>query len=838
VADSERRDFFVSHAGADRAWALWVTWHLRGAGFTVVLDATDWASGMSFVRGMDHALKHCDRVVVLLSQAYLDATFTQHEFQALLAQPVTVVQRQLVLLRVGDVEPPPLLRAYIYTDLFDLGEEQAAAALSAALRPSGPSLEPPHLPGASTASRPRWPGALPALWNVPARSSTFIGRRERLAQLRELLTTTGRSAVHAVHGTGGVGKTQLAIEYAHRHADEYDLVWWVNAQQPSLIPEQFAALAFRAGVATVGTDVPSAVEAAQALLRSRGRWLMVLDNVPRREDIASWVPQGPGHVIITSRSPAWYGVAATIELDVFTRAESVALLQAAVTGIAEHEADGIAAALGHLPLALAQAISVMTADAMPAAEYLQLVGTSIARLAAAGTPAGYPASLAASVGLALDRLDVEDHAVGQLMRVCAWLGPEPIPVWLLAEGATAMPAQLQQVVRDGLGLRQAIGAGTGYGLIRSTGDSVTMHRLTQAVIRADRTPPPYGRDLIESVLVAARPGDAGDPAVWPRWGDLLPHILATDPATTDNPDMMWLVDEAVWHMHARGDYVTAFTVVQALHQAWRQRYGPDHRSVLSTAQNLAVILVELGDYQTARPLLEDGLVRSRRVLGDDHPGVLGSASNLAVALRELGLLEEARALDEDTLTRKRRVLGDDHPSTFGTAGNLSNDLTELGLHEQARALNEDTLARKRQVLGDDHPSTVASANNLAVNLRELGLVEQARALNEDTLARRRRVLGDDHPDTLGSAGNLAVDLRGLGLYEQARALDEDTLTRRRRVLGDDHPDTLGSAGNLAIDLLPLRSHDHASETTSSPAQAPDEGRGPVARKRRRWWWRG
>jgi hypothetical protein len=249
------------------------------------------------------------------------------------------------------------------------------------------------------------PGSLPAVWNVPPRSAMFAGRDGLLVRLRESLQAGRATAVNAVHGVGGVGKTHLVVEYAYRFAGDYDLVWWVNAEQPGLIGEQVAGLAVATGSVGPETDTPAAVEAARARLRGRDRWLVVFDNAPAAAAVAAWVPAGPGHVVITSRSPAWAGVAAPLPVDVFHRAESVAILRAQVTHLTASEADTLAQQLGDLPLALAQAVGVMTEGGMPAHEYLNVLSKTAARLLAAGTPAGYPASLAASVRMSATRLD-------------------------------------------------------------------------------------------------------------------------------------------------------------------------------------------------------------------------------------------------------------------------------------------------------------------------------------------------------------------------------------------------------------------------------------------------
>jgi hypothetical protein len=177
------------------------------------------------------------------------------------------------------------------------------------------------------AAGPRVPGSLPPVWNTPARSSMFTGRSELLRQLRQSLLSGQRAAVFALSGLGGVGKSQLAVEYAHRFAGEYELVWWVNADNPTLIGEQLAGLAAEVAGAGPGPDIPSAVKAMRAMLAGRDRWLLVFDNASAAKDLVAWIPQGPGHVIITSRSPAWAGLAIPVSVDVLDRHESIALLK-------------------------------------------------------------------------------------------------------------------------------------------------------------------------------------------------------------------------------------------------------------------------------------------------------------------------------------------------------------------------------------------------------------------------------------------------------------------------------------------------------------------------------
>ncbi|WP_345541648.1 FxSxx-COOH system tetratricopeptide repeat protein [Phytohabitans rumicis] len=812
MSRTEPVDVFVSYAGPDRPWAEWVAAQVIGAGLSVELDVWDWAAGSNAVLNMNDALARADRVVALYSAAYFDRTrFTVDEWPAVMAQRADANgRRRLVPLRVEEVAPPPILAPLVYKDLFGLDEQRAREQVRTAVlgpeRPQGPV----RFPGASDGVRV--PGTRPAVWNVPRRLAAFTGRTALLAGLRERLTGGERAVVQALHGMGGVGKTQLAIEYAHLFAGDYELVWWIDAEQPELIGEQINALAVRAGWVDPGTPDAAATATAVERLRALSRWLVVFDNADSAAHLGPWLPPQTGHTVITSRSAAFAGVAVPVEVDVFTRGESVSLVRQYLPALSDREAGRLAEAVGDLPLALAQAVGLMDETRMPVTDYLTELVAHAGALLAEGKPLGYPAPLAAAVEMSASRLEVEDPAAADLLRMSAHLAPEPIPLaWFSAAPADALDEPLAAVVSAPLAFRRSLGRLSRLGLARVTADTIQLHRLTQAVLRDGRPAADRQRDRqrAERLLAANAPGDDGtDPQAWPAWSALLPHLLALDPATVGRA-LRGTACVALWYLLMRGDYRVVLPLAQSWHPEWLERHGPDNNHTLWAAGVIATAHDFLGHYEQARAINADLLARRRQMLGDDHIDTLSAANNLANNLHALRDYEQARTLDEDTLARRRRALGEDHAHTLTSASNLANDMRALGNAEQARALDEDTLARRRSALGDDHPDTLSSANNLAINLRRLGDAEQAQALDEETLARRRRVLGDDHPSTLTSANNLAINLRALGDPEQARALDEETLARRRRVLGDDHPDTLSTANNLAVDLYQVGDYEGA-----------------------------
>jgi hypothetical protein len=832
----DRTDFFVSHAGGDRAWAEWVAWQLTEAGYTVELDVWDWAAGQNFVTAMSDALGRCDRVVALFSAAYFDRSrYTTQEWAVAALQAVGSEEGRLIPVRVEDVateKVPAILQTLVFRDIFGLAEVQAKQVLLEAVAgPRRPDRQ-PVFPGKGTPralSRqgelaPRLPRRMPQVWNIPARNPGFTGRDELLTEVRERLLNGEKAVVQALYGMGGVGKTQVAIEYAYRFARTYDLVWWVPAEQAAMIGDRFAALAAELECAEPGQGTKPVQAAVLRELRSRDGWLLVFDNAEEPGDLAAWLPAGNGHVLITSRRQQWENIATTVEINVLARSESVAILRARVPDLGEIDANRLAERLGDLPLAVAQAAGFMSQTGSTAAEYLDLLETRANEILAEGPLGSYPRSLSAATQLVAEQLADEDPAAAELASLCAFLAPEPIPHGMITSAAAELPAALAVKAADPLAWRRTLTPLTRQALARVDQRGLQLHRLTQAILRNSLPPGRAAatRARAEAVVAAGNPGDPANPGTWPKWALLMPHLLAADLEATDNPALRATASDACWYLLARGDAHSGHDLASRLYEPWRARFGADHQDTLRIANHLGWALWDLGSYAAAKEVAEDTLARRRRVLGEDHPDTLTAATNLVPALVQLGELEEARELAEDTFLRRRRILGEDHPATLFSASNWAGMLRELGRARAARELDEGILARRRLVLGEDHPRTLVSLSNLAADLRELGEVRTARELGADALARLSRVLGEDHPDTLAAARDLAATLRALGQPQDAADLDEGTLARRRRVLGEDHSDTLASASDLAAGLRRLGRY----------AEARDLDEDTLARRRR------
>lgn len=365
---------------------------LSDAGYEVELDVWDWLLGQNFVTKMSDALDRAERVVALFSAAYFDRSrYTSEEWSAALFHGPGAGAGQLVPVRIEDVpgdQVPAVLRPLVYRDLFGLEENAARRVLLESVTGPGRPDREPAFPGRDVTGQrsgpgPRLPGSVPRVWNVPARNLGFTGRDDLLMRLRERVLGGDHAVVQALDGMGEVGKTQLAAEYAHRFAGDYDVVWWVAAEQAGLVGDQMAVLAAELGCAVPGTDTAAAVRAVLAELRRRGRWLLVFDTAEAPADVARWLPGGStGHILITSRRRGWDELAVPVGVDVFARAESVAILQARVDGLTGADAGRLAEHLGDLPLGVAQAAAYLADTGTPTAGYLDLLATRAAALLA------------------------------------------------------------------------------------------------------------------------------------------------------------------------------------------------------------------------------------------------------------------------------------------------------------------------------------------------------------------------------------------------------------------------------------------------------------------------
>lgn len=704
--------------------------------------------------------------------------------------------------------------------------------------------------------------SVPAVWgNVPQRNKNFTGREDLLVNLRRRIADEEVAALlpHALHGMGGVGKTQLAIEYAYRYQADYDLVWWIPADQETLVRSTLAALAPRLNLTDIAPGrIEDAVNAVLDALR-RGnpyrRWLLIFDNADQPEPIRTLMPHGPGHVLVTSRNHRWEGLADTVEVDVFTRSESVAFLHRRVPHIEQQDDDRLADEVGDLPLALEQAGAMLAETAMSVDTYLDLLKQEAGKILGESPPSDYPVPVAAAWSLSVQRIRNETPHAMDLLRRCAFFGPDPIPKELLDRARYVLGPPLKDVLGDPIVMSRAIRSLGRYALVRidNLNKTLQVHRLIQKLLRDELSEEEAGkvRHEVHLLLATADPGDPDDFSNGPKYVELLAHAGPALVLECRQSDGRRLARNLVRWLYIVGDFTTAQEFAEQALARWIEDSGEDDPDVLMMSRHLGNVLFARSAYQDAYALNKRTLDRMRRVLGEDHEETLMLTSSYGADLRARGEFDAARDLDEALVERHRDVFGDDHPRTFMAVNNLAVDYRITGDYRKAMELHLqdyqdrldfynrddhpqvlyalDSISRsqrhvgeyaaareaadrayqgyrevvRQRVLPKDHPWVLRQAKSLSIILRKAGAIAEALQLAEEMYERHRQVMSPNHPDTLDAALNLGNAQRVIGNLDKAAEIIKDTMERYETVLGHDHPYTQATIMNLAI-LLRLQ----------------------------------
>ncbi len=552
---------------------------------------------------------------------------------------------------------------------------------------------------------------------VAPRPVFLAGREELLADLDARLAAAPGSGpqVAVLCGLGGAGKTSVAVEYAHRNLAGVEVCWQFAAEDPAVLAAEFGVLAAQLG-AREAVDPVASVHAV--LARLRAGWLVVFDNVTDRASVAPFVPPaGPGRVLITSQDQIW-PPSQVLDVPVLDPVVAADFLVSR-TGDRDRNAAGeLAGLLGGLPLALEQAAAYMQATGTTMARYVSLFRDRQADLLARGEVSGHR-DVAATLGLALSRLADQAPGAAGLVRLLAFLAPEPVPLGLLLEGDAAadqlgpeVAAAVGGLLGDPVAAGDAVAALRRYSLITPAGDGlVLVHRLVQAVTHAQLPDEEAARwKQAAAVLVeAAVPSDTQLPASWPVCAVLLPHARAVLGLTSGG---LWRI---ALYLGWSGSYPAArdlFGLIAAAHRD-SDAYGPEHRNTLAARNQFAVWTGAAGDAAGARDQYAALLPATEHALGAEHPDTLTTRSQLASWTGQAGDAAGARDQFTALLPVVERVLGPEDPDTLLTRAGIAGWTGEADSPALARDQFTALLPIFERVLGPQHPETQAARVGLA-----------------------------------------------------------------------------------------------------------------------------
>jgi tetratricopeptide (TPR) repeat protein/transcriptional regulator with XRE-family HTH domain len=670
------------------------------------------------------------------------------------------------------------------------------------------------------------------IWNVPyLHNPHFTGRDELLNQLDQQLspkgehhrTATRRAALtqpQAIKGLGGIGKTQIAVEYAYRSRDldRYTHTFWINAANEEALFTSFAELAelLPAFPAKDETDQRKLVAAIKRWLEQcQQHWLLIFDNADDVALVRDYLPQrGNGSVLLTTRAHAVGSLATPIEVETMGFLEGTHLLLRRAQRF-EHATDeeinqagNIVVELDHFPLALDQAGAYIEETRCGLEEYLTLYQTHrqalLARRGMLST--AYPHSVATTWLLSFQQVQHANPAAAELLELCSFLAPDRIPEELFREGAAYWPVSLQQAVADPLLFQQLIADLLKFSLVKRLVEEHTLsiHRLVQIVQRdgMDRETQRHWAERVVQAINAVFPGDSHDVARWPQCLRYLDqaqtcHILIEQYgfAFVEAADVL---RRTGLYLYDHGLYSITKPLFQRALAIYERELGANHPDTARSLNNLAALYYAQGKYTEAEPLYQRALAIREQELGANHPATATSLNNLGKLYHTQGKYTEAEPLYQRALVILERELGANHPDTALSLNNLGELYQAQGKYAEAEPLYQRALAIREQELGANHPDTARGLNNLGKLYHTQGKYTEAEPLYQRALVILERELGANHPDTARSLNNLAAFYYAQGKYTEAEPLYQRALSISKQELGANHPATATSLINLAI----------------------------------------
>ncbi|MCB0258175.1 MAG: tetratricopeptide repeat protein, partial [Calditrichaeota bacterium] len=734
------KDYFISYCWDDEKIVRPLAEQLIQNGISVWIDHREVNTNDSIPEEISAALQTSHTVLLMWSAKSLIARWTRDELNASIS-----LRKRIIPCLLDDTPLPNTLKTAqsLYIDLRNLDQETATRRLLDVVKK-------PFRQRSETS---------PRIADIPFRKNpNFTGREAQLQAIaRKLSKTDGARAV--VAGLGGVGKTELAIEYAYRHASEYERIWWLRSEGMVTLSLDFANLAHELNLPE--KDDPDIEIVNQAVIRWLGNnrhWLLIFDNAQELEHVRKYLPKAAkGHIIITSRNFDWGAVADLIDLQEWDRSESIHFLLKRTGRQDAAGADELADMLGDLPLALEQACAYVDTRNIDFTEYKRRFQEERKAILKYGERTRYSDTVAITWEMAFREINNISKVPLLMLNLCAFLAPDPIPLVDLLNEAPNVPRALTAAFANKADFDKMLAPLSHYSLIRIEDDHLIVHRLIQSVTQ-DRMSKKMQKRIAEAAVTLVAdvfPSEAPEEVTqWPRCQSWLSHADATISHAEHHHirtvQMSYLCNQMGLYLQSRAAYPKAEPLFRRALALNETLLGTEDLYVAANLNNLAELLTDQGKYGEAEPLYRRALEISEAQLGAEHPDVATSLNNLGALLHDQGKYGEAESLYRRALEIREAQLGDEHLDVAQSINNLAELQADQGKYREAEPLFRQALQIYEAQLGDDNPNVATSLNNLASLLQAQGKYNEAELLFRRALEIRDTQLGAEHPDVATS----------------------------------------------------------------------------------------
>ncbi|KAJ5378060.1 Tetratricopeptide-like helical [Penicillium cataractarum] len=660
-------------------------------------------------------------------------------------------------------------------------------------------------------------------WKVPfARNPRFVGRQKEIEYLDNLIISATGQTKAAIHGLGGIGKTQIALELAYRVRERVPecSIFWIPCTSSESVEQAYLSIASILDIP--GIEPAKAKEQVRAHLSqdSAGKWLLIFDNA---DDIEMWtrgndavpalktfLPRSEnGHILLTSRNRKLaVRVASPNVLSVPDMDESTAMQIFEKSQIQQgllhnnHTTMALLEQLGFLPLAICQAAAYINENEITLSDYLALLkeqDTSAIELLSEkfeddGRYDQTQNPVLITWLVSFQQIQQLDKLSAEYLSFMACINPRDIPQSILPPA----PSAKRQV--DALGLLSA------YSFISEHAgkSSFSLHRLvhlaTRNWMRANKIFDIWIRRATQQLDYVFPDNNYKNKGLWREYLSHALYLTNSREFKDIHIEHVEFTSRVGGSLELDGRYEEAKTLLIENLEVRQRALGPEHPNTLRSLNNLGSVLHYQGKYKEAEAIHRRALEGKEKALGLEHSDTLTSLNNLGSVLHDQGIYKEAEAIHRRVLEGREKALGLEHPDTLRSLNHLGLVLHDQGIYKEAEAIHRRVLEGREKALGLEHPDTLISLNNLGSVLRYQGKYKEAEAIHRRELKGCEKALGLEHPDRLTSLNNLGLVLRDQGKYKEAEAMHRRALEGYKKALGPEHPNSLISLNNLGLVL--------------------------------------
>jgi tetratricopeptide (TPR) repeat protein len=807
-----KKSFFISYTGADIERAKWVTKTLEDNGYTAIIQARDFLVGTHFPQNMDEALKNTEAVLTIVSAKYLSSDYCRSEWLTAYRQDRTGGRRYILPVRVEEVVPEGMLARNIYIDIFgEMGEEERKKKLLLGMKERLQKLEEGEESDEEQTEN-FWKNEKTVKSLPYCRNGYFTGREKTLADLQgALINNEATHPIQVIAGLGGVGKTEIALEFCYRNLSRFHTVWWMPAEDTPGLDAAYKKLGDSKGILSGDEkDADEIRETVRGWLENNPGYLLVYDNVENAKAVSPYLPREiPGSIIVTSRD---LKIAAgleqehgTVNIDVFDTQDAAQFLVKRARKAESSGAEELAERLGRLSLALEHAAAYILANNSGFTDYLALLEESGLEVFNANEDKNRRYMRTVNSTWRISIAKIKNQSAEQMLYLCSYLASENIIETFFKPGV--MPSPLKEDMQNALKKNAIIRELTRYSLISAQiaseddlfDEYYSMHRLLQETIRNSLEGNTQYIDALFNLFGRLVIYKHGNDYAREMFDFYLPHSSAV----ADHVVALFINDPMKLDIAARIYNMIAI----ALDQTGRPREAADYYQKLETVQKLSKqggeedehtathynnssgVYINLGLYEKAYEYAEKALNIFKKINGEDNEKTAGAYNTLALACEKLGKTKEAKEyykMAQDIFAKQQ---GEDNAHTATVYNNMASSALQEGDFAKALELSEKALAIRLKIFGGEHPDTGISFQGVGVTCMLLDQNERARENYLKALAIFRKAFGLEHPSTAMvymSLGDLSQKFNDL---EKARKWYARALKIFDKVIGRKNPNT-------------------------------------------------